>query len=286
MRERDHLGARRQELLELVDQEIAVVVDRRPFDHGALPLAQEVPGHDVGMVLHDREHDLVALLQSLAAEGVGDEIDRLGGVAGEDDLFRPSGIEERTHLLARAFVGLGRGIGEVMQAAMHIGVFVRVGVLDAIEHRLRLLRRGRVVEIDERLAIDLHAEDREILADAGDVIGAVGDCGMHGHARLASQAATCSIKRVAQARVLDALDRLADKGLDHQRLGLLGRDAARLEIEQQVLVERAGGGAMAALDVVGKDFELGLVVGLGESPTAAARASPSWRRSSGRAAAR
>ena len=55
------LGPRRQQLLEFVDQEIAFVVDRRPFDHGAMALPEEMPGHDVGMVLHDREHDLVAL---------------------------------------------------------------------------------------------------------------------------------------------------------------------------------------------------------------------------------
>jgi hypothetical protein len=60
LRDRDQLGARRQQLLEFVDQEIAFVVDRRPFDHRAVALAQEMPGHDVGMVLHDREHDLVA----------------------------------------------------------------------------------------------------------------------------------------------------------------------------------------------------------------------------------
>ena len=63
--------------------------------------------------------------------------------------------------------------------------------------------------------------------------------------------------------MLDALDRLADEGLDQQRLGLLGRNAARHEIEQQVLVERARGRAVAALHVVGEDFELRLVVGLG-----------------------
>ena len=56
----DHLGARADQLLEFVDEEIALVVDRRPFDHRALALAQEMPRHDVGMVLHDREHDLVA----------------------------------------------------------------------------------------------------------------------------------------------------------------------------------------------------------------------------------
>ena len=52
-----------QELLEFVDEERAVVGDRRPFDHRALPLAVEIPRHDVGVVLHDREHDLVALAE-------------------------------------------------------------------------------------------------------------------------------------------------------------------------------------------------------------------------------
>ena len=60
LRDRDQLGARGQQLLEFVDQEIAFVVDRRPFDHRAMALPEEMPGHDVGMVLHDREHDLVA----------------------------------------------------------------------------------------------------------------------------------------------------------------------------------------------------------------------------------
>jgi hypothetical protein len=39
------------------------------------------------MVLHDRKHDLVARANALAAEGVGDEIDRLGGIAREDDFL-------------------------------------------------------------------------------------------------------------------------------------------------------------------------------------------------------
>ena len=162
-----------EKLLELVHQEVAVVVDRRPLEHRALAFPQEVPRDDVGVVLHDRQDDLVALLQPLAAEGVGDQVDRLGGIAGEDDLFGAAGIEEAAHLFARALVGLGRRIGEIVQAAVHVGVFVGVGVLDAVEHRLRLLRRGGVVEIDKRLAVDLHAEDREILADAVDVIAAV-----------------------------------------------------------------------------------------------------------------
>ena len=61
MRDGDELGARGDQLDELVEQEFAVVGDRRPFQHRAMPLAQEMPGHDIGVVLHDGEHDLVAL---------------------------------------------------------------------------------------------------------------------------------------------------------------------------------------------------------------------------------
>ena len=70
-------------------------------------------------------------------------------------------------------------------------------------------------------------------------------------------------QRVAQPGMLDALDRLTDEGLDQQRLGFLRRNAARLEIEQKVIVERAGGRAMATLHIVSVDFQLRLAIGLG-----------------------
>ena len=174
VRDGDHLGARRQKLLEFVDEKMALIVDRRPFDHRALTLAQEMPRHDVGMVLHDREHDLVAGLDALAPERIGDEIDRLRRIAGEDDLFLAPGIEKGRDFLARALVSFGRLVGQIMQAAMHVGVLRRVGLVEPIEHGARLLRRSGVVEIDERLAIDLHRQDRKIRPDAVDVIGAVG----------------------------------------------------------------------------------------------------------------
>ena len=83
----DHLGARRHQLLEFLEQEIAVLVHGRPLDHGAVPLAPVMPGHDVGMVLHDRDQDLVALADvEVAAERGGDEVVGLGRVLGEDDL--------------------------------------------------------------------------------------------------------------------------------------------------------------------------------------------------------
>ena len=90
----------------------------------------------------------------------------------------------------------------------------------------------------------------------------------HGHRPLPhsgltpSHSAEAAEQRLAQALMLDALDRLADKGLDQQRPGLSLGDAARLEIEQQLLVDLARGRAMAAHHVVGEDLKLGLGIEL------------------------
>jgi hypothetical protein len=51
---------------------------------------------------------------------------------------------------------------------------------------------------------------------------------MHRHSRALQPGGDVLDQRVAQAGMLDALDRLADEGLDQQRLGLLGGNAARL----------------------------------------------------------
>ena len=185
LRDRDQPGAIGQQLLEFVDQEIAFVIDRRPLDDGAMPFPEEMPGHDVGMVLHDRDHDLVAGLDVGFAPGRGDEVDRLGRVAGEDDLLVAAGVEEFCHLGAAALIGLGRGIGEVMQPAMHVGVFALVGLGHALQHRGRLLRRRRVVEIDQRLAVHLERQRGKILPHSRHVVGTVRDRRM-GHRLLSS----------------------------------------------------------------------------------------------------
>ena len=147
---------------------------------------------------------------------------------------------------------------------MHVGIFRRIGLLDAVEHGLGLLRRRRVVEINQRLAIDLHGEDREILADAVDVIGAVAHRRMHRQLpRARSQATTCSIS--ASRKPACSMPSIASptKACTSSASASIFGNAARHQIELEVLVERARGGAVAALHVVGKNLELRLVVGLG-----------------------
>ena len=89
------------------------------------------------------------------------------------------GVEEGRHLLARALVAFGRLVGEIMQPAMHVGVLRGVSLIEPVEHGLRLLRGSGVVEIDQRLAVNLRRQDRKIRPDAVHVVGAVPHCRMH-----------------------------------------------------------------------------------------------------------
>ena len=59
-----------------------------------------------------------------------------------------------------------------------------------------------------------------------------------------------------------SVERLADEGGDQQRLRLGGRNAARHQVEELVVVEVARGRAMAAHHVVGEDLEFRLGVEL------------------------
>ena len=171
MSDGDHLGARCEQRLEFVEQQLAVVGDRRPFQDRALPLLQEIPGHDIGMVLHDGEHDLVALPDMRGAIGACNEVDGFRGIAGEDDLGIRACIDEAAHRLPRLLEIGGGEVAQVVQPAMDVGVFLSVGALDGVEHCSRLLRRSAVVEIDERLAMDRLRQDREVGADRLNVIG-------------------------------------------------------------------------------------------------------------------
>ena len=62
----------------------ALVVDRHVGQLGARALREQLPRHEVGVVLHLRDDDQVARAHVGAAPRVGDEVDRLGRVAGED----------------------------------------------------------------------------------------------------------------------------------------------------------------------------------------------------------
>ncbi|MCY1545612.1 hypothetical protein D9M68_815630 [compost metagenome] len=58
-----------------------------------------------------------------------------------------------------------------MQAPVHIGIFVPESMFHPIQNLHRLLRRGPRVEIDQTVAVNLFAQDREIGTDLFEVEG-------------------------------------------------------------------------------------------------------------------
>ena len=102
---------------------------------------------------------------------MGDEIDRLGGAAQEDDLAALAGIDKLADPAARTLVRKGRLLAEEVDAAVDIGVFAGVVALERVEDRQRLLGGRAVVEVDQILAADFLAEYWEVAADLGYIKG-------------------------------------------------------------------------------------------------------------------
>ena len=169
MGDRNQFGALAQKLGESVHAELALVGHRRDAQHHAQFVAQELPGDDVGMMLHLRQDDLVARLQELPAPRGGDKVDRFGRVAGKDDLAGLARIQEGADLLARGFHAVGADLAEIVDAAMHVGIFVLVDLALGVDHLARFLRRGRAVQEDQRLAMHRARQDREIPPGCVDV---------------------------------------------------------------------------------------------------------------------
>ena len=136
-REGDELGPRAQQDLEAVLVEAALLVEGHELEVGVLLLGEQLPGHEVGVVLHLGEHDRVRPADVPAAPGVGDEVDGLGRVADEDDLARVGRVDEGRDRDARILVGRGRLLADRVDAAMDVGAVARV-----VARRPRRARRA------------------------------------------------------------------------------------------------------------------------------------------------
>ena len=80
------------------------------------------------------------------------------------------GVQEPLCDAAHGFVFFGGQIGQKMQATVHVGVFFGVATVHRVDHHLRFLRRGAIIQIDQGLAVDFARQDREVCADFLDVV--------------------------------------------------------------------------------------------------------------------
>ena len=94
VRDGDDLGSRSEQLLKFLQQQLAAIVDGRNPQPCALLFAQDLPGHDVGVMLHGGDEHFVAGANVSAAVGLRHEVDAFRRAADEDDLARVGGVEE------------------------------------------------------------------------------------------------------------------------------------------------------------------------------------------------
>ncbi len=115
-------------------------------------------------MLHFREQNHVAGLEVFCSPRTRDEIDAFGRAARENDFVGAFGIDEFRGAGARGFKRVRGAIAQFVDAAMDVGVVVLVIMHERVNHRARFLRRGGVVEINQRLAVDFLIQDRKILS--------------------------------------------------------------------------------------------------------------------------
>ena len=151
-----------RERIQTAEVELPLIVERNQLEAGTRPLGDVLPGDEVRVVLELGDDHEVAGPEVHQPPGVGDEVQALGRVSREDDLLRRRRVDEAGHGLARALVGGGCPLGELVDAAVHVRVGRLVELPQRVEHLRRLLRRRGRVEVGERLPVDLLLEDGEI----------------------------------------------------------------------------------------------------------------------------
>ena len=169
VREGDELGTGGKQSLEGHEVDLAARRDGRDNDLGAGALGDDLPRHDVGVVLEMGEQDLVAGLEVGPAPALGHEIDALGGAAHEDAAPGVLEAEELRDGSAGGLVGGGGLLAQEMYAAVDVGVLLGVIALEGLDDDRGLLGGGRVIEVGQRTAAHGTSQDREVLAAGGDV---------------------------------------------------------------------------------------------------------------------
>src|SRR6266571_4779023 len=118
-----------------------------------------MPCDDVRVVFELGDDDLIARPEMLAPPGCRDEVDRFSGATGEHDLLGPGGAEESRNMASSTLVGVCRFLTKGVDATMHVCVRVLVERGQCVNDGTGLLRRRSIIEVDERLAVNLSPQD-------------------------------------------------------------------------------------------------------------------------------
>ena len=147
---------------QFLDFEPAVVRERHHAQFRPFPPADQLPRNDVRMMLHLGRDDIVAGSDITLPEAIRHRIDRRRSSSRKHDLARRTGPDKRRDVPPRGLVFVRTGFAHKVQAPVYVGVHLAVQVIDLIDHRIRLLGRSAVIEIDQRLTVNPAGKHRKI----------------------------------------------------------------------------------------------------------------------------
>ena len=155
-----------EQLAIFVEQQFPGVVARDHAQLRALFFAQHLPGHDVRMVLELGNDDFVAGPDERPAVSVHHQVQRIRGAACINYFARLLRVDKALDFDTCALISRRRGFRQIVHAAMDVGVLRRLVAHQAVDHLLRHLTAGGVVQVHQRFAVDLEFQDRKFGADA------------------------------------------------------------------------------------------------------------------------
>ena len=158
--------------LQRVQVDIASLItvdDAVPLQGCAGAAGQLLPRNQVGVVFQLGGDDDVAgshrAVESVVAQHIGDQVERLGGVLGEHQLLG-GGADERGDVGTALLVGVGGLLHELVRTAVHGAVVMGQEIPLGVEHLQRLLRGRPGVQIRQLVSAAHHpTQDREVGAD-------------------------------------------------------------------------------------------------------------------------
>ena len=146
----------------ILRREVAVLREIDILESCAARLCNELPRHDVAVMLRDRNDNLVALTNVGASVAVCDKVECLRRILREDDLLGTRCTDELLRPYTRRFIDVRRLHRQLIRAPVWVCIAVGAVVGDRLDDRLRLLRRCTIVKVDNGTPVHLRLQDWEI----------------------------------------------------------------------------------------------------------------------------
>src|SRR5690606_24821466 len=162
MRKSRKTRARVQERAECFEIDFTAFGHWRNTQYRTGLFAQQLPWHDIGMMLQPGQQDLVASLKVGAPPGSRNKVDGFGCAAREYDFAGMLCVKQAAYGLTRNFVEIGGMLRQPMYAAMDIGIRALVENALGLDDAGRLLRCSAIIEVVQRLAVYWVRQQRKV----------------------------------------------------------------------------------------------------------------------------